>query len=70
MQPLLRPNMVECFNTEHKKNESSSDLMVSVLLHNQSAGYDVIDVVPSPGAFILGGIGLGVVGWLRRRRTL
>lgn len=49
---------------------------VSLLVFSDSGWNDVaidnlaVSPIPAPGAILLGGIGIGLVGWLKRRRTI
>ena len=65
-------DVIVCLPTDFITNESSSDPAFFVPFNSQNGipdiRNDIIDIVPLPSAFIMGGLGLGMVGWLRRHR--
>ena len=64
-------NMLPDLNTYAKDGYITFGIDPDCHYWNDGVEFNInTSVIPAPGAILLGGIGVGLVGWLRRRRML
>jgi hypothetical protein len=62
LNTATEPTYIICWEDLNLGDQDYQDLVIETRQH--------APLVPAPGALILGGIGVGLVGWMRRHRAL